>query len=106
MGFWENVNEELKKAVEEGWSVVKENAKIGKLRYRMHNLHKKAEKRFAEIGGIVYEMAKDPAENPQLKPGVQRLIEEIKKIQAETEALEQEILHLKKKENPSASSGS
>ncbi len=98
MGFWEHVNTELKKAVEESWTVVKESARIGKLRLNIHNLHREAEKHFKEIGGIVYESAKLPWENPLQKPEVTRHIEEIKKIEAQTEALEEEIKKLKSKE--------
>src|SRR3990172_8448466 len=79
MGFWEHINQELKRAVEEGWTAVKESAKIGKLRLNIHNLHKDAEKHFKDIGGLVYEMAVDPSENPLHKPEVQRHIGEIKK---------------------------
>lgn len=98
MGFWDNVNEELKNAVEEGWTVVKESARIGKLRYKVHTLHRQAEKAFAEIGGVVYEKAKTQ-ENPLANPEVIRLIEKIKKIEAETEALEKEIEATRKKES-------
>ena len=95
-GFWSTVNTELKKAVEEGWSAFKENARIGKLRYRIHTLHKKAEKHFTEIGGMVYDMANPPWENPLSRPEVLKLINEIKKIESETSALEEEIERLKK----------
>jgi|SRR3972149_4897411 len=98
MGFWDHVNSELKKAVEESWTVVKESARIGKLRLKIHNLHRDAERHFKEIGGIVYESAKLPWENPLQKPEVAKHIEEIKKIEAETEALEEEIKKLKHKE--------
>lgn len=98
MGFWDNVNQELKRAVEEGWSAVKESAKIGKLRLAIHNLHKDAERHFKDIGGIVYEMAVDPSENPLQKPEVQKHIGDIKKIEAQVAALEEEITKLKHKE--------
>lgn len=98
MGFWESVNDELKRAVEEGWTAVRESARTGKLRLRIHNLHREAERRFKEIGGIVYESAKLPWENPLQKPEVQKAVEEIKKIEAETEALREEIEKLKHKE--------
>lgn len=97
-GFWGRVNEELKKAVEEGWSAFKESARTGKLRYQKHTLHKKAEKNFAEIGGIVYDMAKPPWENPFSKPEILRLVEGIRKIEAEVSALEEEIEKIKTKE--------
>lgn len=98
MGFWDKVNDELKKAVEEGWEAVKEGAKIGKLKYRKHTLHKSAEKRFAEIGGIVYDMAKSPSDNPIARPDVLKLIEEIKRLESETEAVDREIEATRKKE--------
>jgi len=97
MGFWENMNDELKLAVEEGWSVVKESAKIGKLRYRKHTLQKEAEKAFTRIGGIVYEKAK--AESDPMTPEVEKLISKIKEIEAESEALEKEIETTRKKES-------
>lgn len=91
MGFWEKVNTELKKTVGEGWTAVRDNARIGKLRYHKHSLNKKAEKHFAEIGGIVYDMAKPPWENPLSRPAVLKLIEEIKKVETEIAELEEEI---------------
>lgn len=98
MGFWEHVNQELKRAVEEGWTVVKESARTGKLRLSIHNLHRDAEKHFKDMGGIVYEMAVDPSENPLHKPEVQRHIGEIKRIETQAAALEEEIRKLKHKE--------
>lgn len=98
MGFWEHVNQELKRAMEEGWSAVKENAKVGKLRLNIHNLHKEAEGHFKSVGGIVYEMAYDPSENPLHKPEVQRHIGEIRRIEADTERLEEEIRKLRHRE--------
>lgn len=98
MGFWEHVNQELKRAMEEGWSAVKDNAKAGKLRLNIHNLHKEAEGHFKSVGGIVYEMAYDPSENPLHKPEVQRHIGEIRRIEADTERLEEEIRKLRHRE--------
>jgi hypothetical protein len=105
MGFWEHVNQELKRAVEEGWTAVKESARIGKLRLNIHNLHKDAERHFKDIGGIVYEMAVDPSENPLHKPEVQRHIGEIKRIETQAEALEAQITKLKHKESGTESAG-
>jgi len=95
-GFWTAVNTEIKKAVEEGWSAFKESARIGKLRYRIHTLHKKAERHFTEMGGMVYDMAKPPLENPFSRPEVMKIIDEIRKIESETSALEEEIERLKR----------
>lgn len=100
MNFLESVNEEVKKAVGEGWAVLKESAQSGKLRLKLHNLGREAEKRFREIGGIVYEAEKRLEEDPLKRPEVQRLIAEIRQIEAETEALREEIGKLKAKERP------
>lgn len=98
MSFWEKVNNELKRAVEEGWSVLKDTARIGKLRYNKYTLTRKADKCFSKIGGIVYEMAKPPWENPLSRPEVLKLVEEIKKLESEMTALEEEIDRVKEKE--------
>lgn len=98
MGFWDHVNDELKKAVEEGWSAVKEGARTGKLKLRIHNLHRDAERRFKEMGGIVYEASATPAENPLERADIQRLVGEIKNIERETAELEEEIARLRHKE--------
>ena len=98
MGFWDSVKSGLKKAVEEGWVALKDGAKIGNLRYRIYTLHRKAEKDFAEIGGIVYDMAKPPFENPLARPDVKRLVEGIRKTEDETASVEAEIAEVKKKE--------
>ncbi len=99
MSFWESVNTELKKAAGTGWSAVRDSAKIGKIRYKKHNLHKDAGKLFAELGGVVYDMAKPPYdENPLSRSEVLKLIEDIKKVEDESSALEDEIVETKKKE--------
>lgn len=91
MGFWDNVNDEMKKAVGQGISAVKEGAKLGRLKFRVHTLHKKAEGLFAELGGMVYDMARPPWENPFSMPDVLRLVAEIKKIEEEAALLEEEM---------------
>lgn len=103
MGFWRTVNEELKKAVEDGVAAVKDGVEVSRLRYKMLTLQKEADRRFSEIGGIVYDMAKPPWENPLSKPEVLKLAEEIKGVEDEIRLLEEEIRKIKRKE-PSAPS--
>lgn len=98
MNFLDSVNEELKKAVEEGWAALKESAQSGRLRLKLHNLNREAEKRFREIGGIVYESERLHREDPLKSPELQRLVGEIRQIEAETEALREELKKLKGKE--------
>ncbi len=99
MGFWDSVNEDLKKAVSGGWSSVKDNAKIGKLRLKVNSLHRQAGRHFSEIGGKVYEMSGAAGEckaNPLDNPDVVRLIEEIRIVEAETRAVEDEIAAIRR----------
>ncbi|GEM_PF-1291749 len=108
MAFWDRVREELKKAAHEGWEAVKGGAKVAaekseevaktsKLRYKAYTTHKKAEKLFTELGGIVYDLAKPPYENPLSKPEVMKLVEDIKKVEEETAKIEEEIERVKKR---------
>lgn len=99
MGFWDNVNDEFKKAVEEGWSAVKENARLGKLKYRGHTLRKEAQRHICEVGGIVYDSIKSGrTDNPAQRPEVTALIEKVRALEAEVDAIEAEISKLKTKE--------
>ncbi len=109
MSYWEKVREELAKAATGGWEVLKsgakkagtkssELAKVSKLKYDAHSKHKTAEKLFTELGGKVYDMAKPPYENPLCDAKLLELIEEIKGIEAEASALEEEAAQIKTKE--------
>ena len=108
MAFWDKVSGELKKAAKEGWSAVKEGArvasekgeevaKVGKLRYKAYTTNKDAEKLFTELGGAVYDLAKPPYENPLSNDEVMRLVDEIKKIEAETARVETEMEEARKR---------
>jgi hypothetical protein len=108
MAFWERVKEELRKAAQEGWGAVKggakiaaekseEMAKVGKVRYRTHTLHKQAEKLFADLGGMVYDLAKPPYENPLSNSEVMKLVEEIKKVEEETAKIQADVENTRKK---------
>jgi len=98
MAFWDTVNDGLKKYAEKGWDVVRGSAITGKKRYDIHTLHKKAEKLFAEIGGIVYDMAHPPYENPLSRPDVLKIVEHIKRVEADIAFVEEEIAKIKNKE--------
>lgn len=90
MTLWDDVSKEFKKAVEDGWSAVKVGAKTSKLRYKAHGLHKEAEKVFADLGGVVYDLARPPFDNPYSNPEVTRLLEVLRRLEAETCVVEDE----------------
>ncbi len=114
MAFWDRVSAELIKAAAEGWEAVKagtkvaaekseEVAKTGKLRYKSHTVHKKADKLFGQLGGIVYDMAEPPFENPLLRADVQRLLEDIKQVEQEATSIDEEVERVKKSASSDAS---
>jgi len=114
MAFWDRVSAELIKAAAEGWEAVKagtkvaaekseEVAKTGKLRYKSHTVHKKADKLFGQLGGIVYDMAEPPFENPLLRADVQKLLEDIKQVELEATAIDEEVERVKKSVSSDAS---
>jgi len=102
MSFWDNINEKLKKALDEGFDALKEGgkaaaekseelAKLGKLKYESYNAHKKAEKLMAELGGMVFDMAKPPFENPLSNHEVMELVEKIKEAEKEIKKIEAKV---------------
>lgn len=91
MGFWDNINDELKTAAEEGLRAVRDGVKAGGLRLRLHNIKRKAHDRLASIGAIVCELEKTPWENPLVNPEIRRLITEIKELEAEAESISDEL---------------
>ncbi len=91
MSFWEDVNAGIKHAVAEGWHVLKDSAHIGRLRYDRYMLHRKAERFFAELGGHVFESVRTSMDNPLTRPEVERLIEEIRGVEAEISGIDEEI---------------
>jgi hypothetical protein len=107
MAFWDTVKMDLKKAMEEGWTVVKDGAKIaaekseevarsGKLKYRAHLLHKDAEKLFADLGGLVYDLANGTSRKALLlNPEVKRIIEEIRQLENNASVMEDDITNIK-----------
>lgn len=102
MSFWDKVNENIKRAVDEGVVAIKEGAKVasekggevakvGKLKFEAYNKHKEAQKKLAKLGGMVFDMAKPPFENPLCDPEVMKVIESIKEAEKEVKEIEARI---------------
>jgi len=91
VSFWENLNNELKTAAYDGFRAMRDGLTVGGLRLRIHNIQRKTAGHLASIGAVVYEMEKTPWENPLSNPEVLRLIAEIKKLEAEAEAVSDEL---------------
>lgn len=70
--------------------------KVANLRLQLFRLNQKAQDKFAEIGGQVYDMtAKDP-ESVRLEGKVRKLVSEAKQIEEQIEKLKSEIDRLSK----------
>jgi hypothetical protein len=115
MSFWEKVNSGLRKAVEDGWLVVKEGTKVaagktdevtrrGRLRYQVYSLHRKAEKSLTKIGGKVYDIAKMPSKkNPLSNREIINLVDEVNKIEEKVKKIEEQMKAIKKTESKKTS---
>jgi len=111
MSFLDKVSSTMKKAVDEGWLVVREGTKVaeektkevaktGKIKYQIYTLHRRAEKYMTEIGGKVYDMSATPSENPLSSPKIISLLENVTEIEDEIKRLEDEIEELKSGTEP------
>lgn len=122
MGFWERVKKDLQVAMREGVDLLKEGsttltteasrltkksavsvrnearrmAKLGKLRYQLYLLNRKAQAKFTEIGGKVYDLASQDLEGFKLDEKLRELILETQQIEKQIQTMDSEILSLSK----------
>jgi len=98
MIFWEKVQKDLQRGIEEGVHLLKEKAifmkekagelaEEGKRRYKIFDLQTKVQKEIAELGGRVYDLS-PKLKNPMLDKKVKTLIGRIKKLEAQVTKLE------------------
>ena len=108
MNYLDKVKSEVKKAAKESWNAVKKSAKkaevkgeeiaeTGKLRYQIFRLHVRAEDLFGKLGSMVYSASKNPSKNPFLKKEVKGVVEDLKKTEQETGALEKKLKNVGKR---------
>ncbi|HYA12315.1 MAG TPA: hypothetical protein VEF37_05025 [Thermodesulfovibrionales bacterium] len=98
MIFWEKVQKDLQRGIEEGVHLLKEKAifmkekagelaEEGKRRYKIFDLQTKVQKEISELGGRVYDLS-PKLKNPMLDKKVKTLIGRIKKLEAQVTKLE------------------
>lgn len=98
MIFWEKVQKDLQRGIEEGVHLLKEKAifmkekagelaEEGKKRYKIFDLQTKVQKEIAELGGRVYDLS-SKLKNPMLDKKVKALIGRIKKLETQVTKLE------------------
>ncbi|GEM_PF-1025093 len=100
MKFWEKIQEDLKKNIQEGLSFVKEGGEAvsqrigmltneGKKKYRVFNLNMKVQDEFAKLGGEIYDLTTRKSKNPLRNRKVVSIISKINKLEAQITKLEQ-----------------
>ncbi|HEX9758382.1 MAG TPA: hypothetical protein VGB26_11400 [Nitrospiria bacterium] len=123
MGFWQRVKKDLQLAMQEGADLFKEGTttfttktrriakkssasvkteatrvgKIGKLRYQHFWLNKEAQKKFADIGGRIYDQVSNKTIEYHFDEPTQTLISEIEKMEGQIKKVKGEIQSLSKK---------
>jgi hypothetical protein len=99
MSFWEKIQEDIKKNIQEGLDIVKEGStavsqKIekftvkGKQKYKVFNLNMKVQEEFAKLGGQVYDLIIKKSKNPLGNKQVTTIISTINKLEAQITKLE------------------
>lgn len=99
MGFWDKIQDDMKKNIEEGLDIVKEGrdaisdkfeklTEEGKKKYRVFNLSMKVQDEFSKLGEQVYDLVMKKSKNPLGSRKVTPIINRIKKMEAEIEKIE------------------
>jgi hypothetical protein len=99
MSFWEKIQEDLKKNIQEGLEIVKEGSTVftdkieqltgeGKKKYKVFNLNMKVQDEFAKLGGQVYDLVHKKSKNPLGSKNVTATITKINKLESQINKLE------------------
>ena len=99
MSFWEKIQEDLKKNIQEGLEIVKEGSSVftdkieqltgdGKKKYKVFNLNMKVQDEFAKLGGQIYDLVNKKTKNPLANRGVTGTINRINKLESQINNLE------------------
>ncbi len=100
MNFWEKIQDDLKKNLQEGLSFVKEGGEAvsqkiglltneGKKKYKVFNLNMKVQDEFAKLGGEIYDLTAKKSKNPLRNRKVISIISRINRLEAQITKLEQ-----------------
>lgn len=99
MTFWEKIQKDIRKNIQEGISALKEGStkvskKIellteeGKRKYKIHALHIKVKDEFERLGGQLYDLVTKKTKDPLSSRKVTSIISKIKKLENQITRLE------------------
>ncbi len=101
MTFWEKIQKDIKKNIQEGIAALKEGGtavskKIellteeGKRRYKIHTLHMEVKDEFERLGGQLYDLVIKKSKDPLSNRKVTSIISKIKRLENQIIRLERQ----------------
>jgi hypothetical protein len=99
MSFWDKIQDDLKKNLQEGLEIFKEGSSVvtdtlekfteeGKKKYKVFNLNMKVQEDFAKLGGEIYDLISKKSKNPLGNTKVKSIIVKINKLEKNISSLE------------------
>ncbi len=99
MSFWDKIQDDLKKNLQEGLEIFKEGSSVvtdtfekfteeGKKKYKVFNLNMKVQEDFAKLGGEIYDLIAKKSRNPLGNKKVKSIIAKINKLENQIDKLE------------------
>ena len=99
MSFWDKIQDDLKKNLQEGIEIFKEGSSVftekfeeltgeGKKKYHIFNLNMKVQEEFANLGGTIYDLTVKKSKNPLSNIKVKSILIKINKMEAEINKME------------------
>ena len=108
MSFWDKIQEDLKKNLQEGLEIFREGGSVvteklekltgeGKKKYKVFNLNMKVQEEFAKLGGEIYDLITGKSKNPLGNRQVKSIISKINKLEGRINKLESKEVKKPKK---------
>lgn len=99
MSFWDKIQDDLKKNLQEGIDIFKEGSSVftdkigeltgdGKKKYQVFNLNMKVQEEFAKLGGAIYDLTVAKSKNPLANANVKSILAKINKMESTINILE------------------
>jgi uncharacterized protein Yka (UPF0111/DUF47 family) len=99
MSFWDKIQDDLKKNLQEGLEIFKEGSSVvtdtlekfteeGKKKYKIFNLNMKVQEDFAKFGGEIYDLIAKKSKNPLGNKKVKSILAKINKLEKQIDQLE------------------
>lgn len=99
MSFWNKIQDDLKKNLQESIEIFKEGSSVftekigeltgeGKKKYRIFNLNMKVQEEFAKLGGTIYDLTVKKSKNPLNNTKAKSILVKINMIEDQIKILE------------------